>query len=94
MIDLGHSHDVLVEHRGPVIRVWEDGGERAIPDPNGPHIDIPRHTLPSLLGEVQQDLAGFLTALHPWAQTIRPGLADPLTAAVDSRLQISADLNL
>lgn len=62
MIDLGHDPDVLVEHRGPVVRVWKNGGQLpsgAVPDPDEPHIDIPRHALPKLLAAVQQDLAGF-----------------------------------
>lgn len=93
VIDLGHDPDPLIEHRGPVVRVWQDAGQ--LPsgpafDPDEPHIDIPRHTLPDLLDAVQQDLAGFLTALHPWARGISAGLADALTAALDRRLQISA----
>ncbi|MBB2940540.1 hypothetical protein FB565_000244 [Actinoplanes lutulentus] len=97
VIDLGHDPDPLIEHRGPVVRVWKDGGQ--LPSgkssgPNEPHIDIPRHTLPNLLGAVQQDLAGFLTCLHSWAQDIRADLADPLAAAVDRRLQISASLGI
>ena len=95
VIDLGHDPDPLIEHRGPLVRVWKDGTQTpsgAVPDPDGAHLDIPRHALPELLGAVQQDLAGFLTALHPWALGIRADLADPLTAAVDRRLQISAPL--
>jgi hypothetical protein len=97
MIDLGHDPDPLIEHRGPVLRVWKDVGQ--LPsgptfDPDEPHIDIPRPALPNLLGAVQQDLAGFLTALHPWARGIRADLADPLAAAVDRRLRISAPLGI
>nr|WP_221381883.1 hypothetical protein [Actinoplanes polyasparticus] len=78
--------------RGAVVRVWKDAGQ--LPsgptfDPDEPHIDIPRDTLPNLLGAVQQDLAGFLTALRPWARGISAGRADPFAAAVDRRLQIS-----
>ena len=92
VIDLGHDPDPMIEHRGPVVRVWKDSEQlasRPIPGPDEPHIDIPRHTLPDLLGAVQQDLAGFLTALRPWARGIRTDLADPLAAALDRRLQIS-----
>lgn len=96
-IDLGHDPDPLIEHRGPLLRVWKDGGQ--LPsgtgiDPDEPHIDIPRDSLPNLLTEVQQDLAGFLTALHPWAQTIRTDLATPLAVAIDRRLQITAPLDV
>lgn len=97
VIDLGHDPDPVIEHRGPVVRVWKDGGQlpsRHSPGPDEPHIDISRHTLPNLLGAVQQDLAGFLTSLHPWARDIRADLADPLAAAVDRRLQISTPLGM
>ncbi|GLY07814.1 hypothetical protein [Actinoplanes sp. NBRC 101535] len=97
VIDLGHDPDPLIEHRGPVIRVWKDCGQRSfgqVPGPDEPHVDVPRHVLPNLLGAVQQDLAGFLTALRPWVQGIRADLADPLVAAVDRRLQISAPLGI
>jgi hypothetical protein len=95
VIDLGHDPDALVEHRGPVVRVWKSGGRLpsgSVLDPDESHIDISRAALPQLLGAVRQDLLGFLSALHPWAQGIRTDLADPLTAAVDRRLQISAPL--
>jgi hypothetical protein len=97
VIDLGHDPDPLIEHRGPVVRVWKDGdrlASRPAPGPDEPHIDIPRHTLPSLLSAVQQDLAGFLTFLHSWARDIRVDLADPLAAAVDRRLRISEPLGI
>ncbi|GAA4595732.1 hypothetical protein BJY16_001775 [Actinoplanes octamycinicus] len=97
VIDLGHDPDPLIEHRGPVVRVWKDGGQLpagSVLGPDKPHIDIPRHNLPDLLGAVQQDLAGFLTALHPWAQGIRSDLADALAAAMDRRLQISEPLGI
>lgn len=97
VIDLGHDPDPLVEHRGPVVRVWKDGGQLpagSIPDPDEPHIDIPPHALPQLLGAVQQDLLGFLSALHPWVQGIRADLAHPLATAVDRRLQIRAPLGI
>ena len=93
MLDRGDP----VEHRGRVVRVWKDVGQRPSEptlDPDEPHIVIPRHTLPALLGTVEQDLAGFLTALHPWAWGTRAGLAGPLVAAVDRRLQISAPLGI
>ena len=96
-IYLGHDPDILVEHRGPMVRVGTSGGHLAAgstPDPARRHVDLPRHALPQLLGAVQQDLAGFLTALHPWARSVRADLADPLVAAVDRRLQISAPLGL
>ncbi len=96
-IDLGHDPDALIEHRGPVVRVWRSGSQLpsgSVLDPDGPHIDLPRHALPTLLGAVQQDLVGFLTVLHPWAQGIRADLAAPPAAAVDRRLQISAPLGI
>ncbi|WP_432993888.1 hypothetical protein [Dactylosporangium sp. CA-233914] len=97
VIDLGHDPDVLVEHRGPVLRVWKDkrqllAGE--LPGPADKYIDVPRAELPKLLAAVRGDLVGFLAALRPWAQSIAPELADPLIAAVDRRLRISAPLGI
>lgn len=96
-IGLGHSPDSGVDHRGSVLRLWE--GDDLQPPGQNPgaddrYIDIPADALPSLLSAVQQDLAGFLAALRPWAQAIAPDLADRLTTAVDRRLQISAPLDL
>jgi len=95
VIDLGHDPDVFVEHRGSVIRVWKDDGRlpSGVAQRSGEqHIDVLRDALPKLLAAVQQDLAGFLTALHPWTHGIHVDLADPLTAAMDRRLQILAPL--
>lgn len=95
VIDLGHDPDVLVEHRGPVVRVWKDKSQLLpgeLPGPGDEHIDVPRDALPGLLCSVRDDLAGFLTALRPWARDVVGELADPLAAAVDRRLQISAPL--
>ncbi|MEV4706834.1 hypothetical protein [Actinoplanes sp. NPDC049316] len=97
VIDLGHDPDALIEHRGPVVRVWKSGGQLpsgSVLDPGEPHIDISRYALPTLLVAVQQDLVGFLDALQPWVRGIRADLADPLAAAVDRRLQISAPLSV
>lgn len=97
VIYLGHDPDALIEHRGPAVRVWKSGGQLpsgSVLDPGEPHIDISRHALPKLLDAVQQDLVGFLSALHPWVRGIRADLADPLAAAVDRRLQISAPLGI
>jgi hypothetical protein len=97
VIDLGHDPDPLIEHQGSVVRVWKSGGQLPsgpVLDPREPHIDISRYALPKLLGAVQQDLAGFLNALHPWVRGIRSDLADPLAAAVDRRLQVTAPLGI
>ena len=97
VIDLGHSPDVLMEHRGQVVRVWKDVDQlsrAAVPGPDEPNIDIPRSALPELLGAVQRDLVGFLTALQLWARGIHADLAEPLAIAIDKRLQISAPLGL
>ncbi|HEX5597152.1 MAG TPA: hypothetical protein VFX61_14230 [Micromonosporaceae bacterium] len=97
VIDLGHDPNVLVEHRGPVLRLWQDKDQllpAELPGPGDQHIDIPRKALPGLLREVHRDLVGFLAALHPWARTIVADLADPLTAAVDRRLRISEPLDI
>ncbi|MEV0971252.1 hypothetical protein [Microtetraspora glauca] len=96
MIYLGHSPDVLLEQRGPVLRLWQDEDQLRpgeLPGLSEQHIDIPCDALPDLLQGVQQDLAGFLLALREWAQGIVPGLADQLVLAVDRRLQISAPLD-
>lgn len=96
-IDLGHDPDVLLEHRGPVIRLWKDKNRLLpgeLPGPSEQHIDIPRDVLPWLLQAVHQDLASFLVALRQWAQDMVPDLADPLVLAVDRRLQISAPLDI
>ena len=85
VIDLGHDPDVAAEQCGPVVRIWKDKRTH-----RGPYIDVPRDTLPGILAGVQQDLAGFLAALHPWACEIDPRLADRLVDDVDRRLRISA----
>jgi hypothetical protein len=89
-IDLGHDPDVLLEHRGPVLRVWKD---KERPGPQDQYLDLPRDALLPLLRAVHQDLVGFLGALHAWTRHIAADLADPLTDAVDRRLQISAPLD-
>ncbi|WP_436532791.1 hypothetical protein [Actinoplanes sp. HUAS TT8] len=97
VIDLGHDPDPLIEHRGAAVRVWKNSGQLhsgSVRDPGEPHIDISRFALPKLLNEVQQDLAGFLNALHAWVLGIHADLADPLAAAVDRRLQINAPLGI
>jgi hypothetical protein len=97
VIDLGHDPDVLLEHRGPVIRLWQDKHQLLpgeLPGPSDPYIDIRRDDLPLLLQGVRQDLVGFLAALHRWAHHIVPDSADLLTVAVDRRLRISAPLDV
>ncbi|MFC6566833.1 hypothetical protein [Actinoplanes utahensis] len=97
IIDLGHDPDVLIEHRGPVVRVWQDR-DRLLPGdepgPGEPYADVPRTALPGLLHGVQQDLIGFLDAVRPWARRIAPDLAGPLAEAVDRRLRITAPLEI
>lgn len=96
VIYLGHDPDVLLEPRGPVLRLWQDKDQLLpgkLPGPSERYIDIPRDALLHLLQGVHQDLAGFLVALREWAQNIVPGLADQLVLAVDRRLQISAPLD-
>lgn len=89
-IDLGHDPDVMVEHHGPVVRVRTASGPYASDESQ---IDIPREALPRLLSTVQEDLAGFLTGLRPWAYGVSARLAETLTVAVDRRLQILAPLD-
>ncbi|MGC5022556.1 hypothetical protein [Micromonospora sp. DT47] len=94
---LGHDPDVLLEHRGPVLRLWKSRDELpagAVPRPDEQYLDIPRDVLPQLLRSVQQDLTGLLTALLPWARDTVPDLAGPLVASVDERLRISAPLDV
>ncbi|MFC7481952.1 hypothetical protein ACFQX7_20585 [Luedemannella flava] len=94
-IDLGHSPTPFVEHRGPTVRVWSDGGHAPAEgpfDPATPYIDIARADLPVLLHAVQQDLMGFHAAIRPWVEDLVGPLAQPLLAAVDQRLLISAPL--
>ncbi|ASW55734.1 hypothetical protein [Plantactinospora sp. KBS50] len=96
VIYLGHDPDVLVEHRGRVLRVWKDKDQLLPgqpPSPGEQHIDIPCDGLPTLLDAVQRDLVGFLTALHSWVRDFAVELADPFAAAVDRRLLISAPLD-
>lgn len=96
VVDLGHDPHVLAEQRGLTIRLWQDKNRLLpgeLPGPSDLYVDIPRDALPRLLHAVHQDLIGFLTALDRWARDIVPELADPLTTAVDRRLQISAPLS-
>jgi hypothetical protein len=95
-IDLGHDPDVLLEHRGPVLRLWKDKDHLIPGKPPGAdeqYIDMPRDALLPLLRAVRQDLVGFLAALHAWTRGIDAELAEPLAAAVDRRLRISAPLS-
>jgi hypothetical protein len=97
VIDLGHNPDGRITHLGPVARIWtspEQHPQPTAPGPDDPYIDIHRAALPGLLTAVQQDLAGFLTAVHPWAYRIRADLADRLIANLDHRLEISAPLGV
>lgn len=100
---LGHQPDVVVEHRGPVVRLWQDldvvapgsgGPDSAGPGSAGPHVDFPRDALPVLLRGVRRDLLGFLDALGVWARDVVPTLADRLVATVDRRLVVSPPLDL
>ncbi|MEU5941425.1 hypothetical protein ABZ807_20085 [Micromonospora sp. NPDC047548] len=95
--DLGHEPDVLLEDRGPVLRLWQD--RDALPPgtvagPDEPHIDIPRDAFSGLLRSVQQDLTGFLGGLREWSWDIVPDLADLLVASVDERLSVTAPLEV
>ena len=88
---------MLLEHRGPVLRLWKDKDHllpAELPGAGDQYIDIPRDTLLPLLCAVQEDLLGFLAALHAWTQNIAADLAGPLTVAVDRRLHISAPLDI
>lgn len=97
-VDLGHDPDVWLESKGEVVRLRRDEDrllpEGQLPGPSEQHIDIPRDALPDLLRSVQRDLAGFLAALHRWAQGIAPDLADQLVSELDRRLRISDPLDI
>lgn len=58
-------------------------------------VSVPRLVLPDLLGNVQQDLIGFLGALEAWTKHIGLGQSGTaLVAAVDRNLTITAPLDL
>ncbi len=49
VIDLGHDPDVLLEHHGPVLRLWQDKDQilpQELPGPSERYIEIPRDVLP------------------------------------------------
>ena len=81
---------MLLEHRGPVLRLWKDTKRLGSEDR---YLDLRRDALLPLLHAVHQDLVGFLVALHAWTRDIAAELADPLTDAVDRRLQLSSPLD-
>ena len=68
VIDLGHDPNVLLEHRGPVLRLWRDKDQllpAELPSPSDQYIDVPCPALPELLRDVHRDLVGFLAAVRP-----------------------------
>ncbi len=85
----GHDPDMVAVPQGSSVRVWKDASDGF----TGTYLDIQRDVIKDRLIGVQQDLAGFLTALHRWAQDVAPDLADPLVADIDRRLAINVPLD-
>ncbi|MEU6659024.1 hypothetical protein [Streptomyces sp. NPDC046821] len=87
----GHDPSPRVEHAGPIVRLWPDGGD-ASEAPAGRPIDIPLDDLPGILHGVRERLLGFLSLTEQWAARHVPSLANDLVAKLDHDLAISGPL--
>ncbi|WP_331766041.1 hypothetical protein [Embleya sp. NBC_00896] len=88
---LGHDPWPTVEHAGPVVRVWQEGGEPG-DTPSGRHVDIPKANLPVVLEALQNDLRGFLALAEEWAGQYCSSVQSPLITKLDEDLTITAPL--
>ncbi|MFI0898750.1 hypothetical protein [Streptomyces sp. NPDC020983] len=88
---LGHDPSPRIEHHGAAVHLWPDGAGAPGP-PGGPPLEIPLAGLPAILRGVQDDLRGFLTVARQWTAHRFPALAEPLAAALDEGLAVSAPL--
>lgn len=78
-----------VEHLGPVIRIWPDGGlDGAMPAGTSP-IQITVSQLPELIGGAHQKLRDFLDLVEPWALPLAGQAALSLTATLATHFQVS-----
>ncbi|MEU4620481.1 hypothetical protein AB0G04_10960 [Actinoplanes sp. NPDC023801] len=81
---LGHDPTPTVEHRGDLVRLWQDEQRR------GPFVDVAPAVLPGLLEHVRHDLTAFLALTSRWAAAH----GDALTAVLDSSFAMTAPLEL
>jgi hypothetical protein len=79
---LGHSPAPWVEHLGPTIRVWPDGGDEAVPPAGALPIEIPASDVSRLIASAHQQLQGFLDLLEPWALPLAGSNAGSLGSAL------------
>ncbi len=94
---LGHDPWPVVEiDETDHLRVRQDGGPNRHSGPWAAiEVALPRHVMPDLLRNVQQDLIGFLAQLKTWTQ--RVGLVETgtaLTEAIDRHFAITAPLDI
>jgi hypothetical protein len=86
---LGHDPEPWVEHLGPVVRVWPDGGDTAVP-PAGTHpIEIPAGDLPRLIADAHQQFQEFLDLVEPWAVSITGVAPGGLAPALATHFRVT-----
>lgn len=79
----GHDPSPLAERLGPTVRLTVD---TEVAD--GPVIDVPVAELRRLLAAAEEDLAGFMGLVGPWAAGRVPERAVAVTAAVARALAV------
>lgn len=85
---LGHDPAPWVEHHGPMIRIWSDGG-LSDPAPNAFFIELSRAELGRQLQKVQRDLHSFVVRLKDWVEQVNSADAEPVAARFDQMFEVS-----
>ncbi|UKY53294.1 hypothetical protein [Streptomyces inhibens] len=89
---LGHSPEPRVEHLGSVVHLWPGGHTESAGGSARRPIELSVAELPTLLGDVQQKLRGFLRQVERWAEDCAPPYASPLVAKLDQELGVEGAL--
>lgn len=87
--DLGHDPAPWVEHLGPVIRIWPDGGLDEVPSAGASPIEIAVSELPELIAGAHKKLQDFLDLLEPWALPLAGEVAGGLATTLATHFQVS-----
>jgi hypothetical protein len=86
---LGHSPAPWVEHFGHKVRVWPDGGDKALPPTGTIPIEIPVSDLPDLIASAHEQLQDFLGLLEPWALPLAGATTGSLSRALATHFHVS-----